>query len=283
MDWIPNSREHSQRHLTWQKITPHCSDHFHPHFLHTTLFFLAAGFLWTRPRGLTFTWWGCYVLCFWHKPTELAHSFLFCSCVYFCLNCPFNCISFHKFSRQLSAFSLSSCGLISALLVLSTLYLFMKVSLSPDIILCGWLGLKHQLTNQPTYEHRSEMSASTGDVAVLRGRTTKRHPPNVRVQNSWFRTPCLGTTESDHPNIRLVGEMPYSKFDLKKKIIKTTQQNLSWLTRWTVRPVTQVWLPDETGWRIVSPFFWVTRLCCVVHECMFRPCVFSTHWDRCAR
>ena len=92
------------------------------------------------------------------------------------------------------------------------------------------------------------------------------------------------------PNFRLiwwtgspVGEMPYSKFDLKKKIIKTTQQHLSWLTRWTVRPVTQVWLPDETGWRIVSPFFWVTRLCCVVHECMFRPCVFSTHWDRCAR
>ena len=28
--------------------------------------------------------------------------------------------------------------------------LFMKVSLSPDVILCGWLGLKHQLTNQLT-------------------------------------------------------------------------------------------------------------------------------------
>ena len=27
------------------------------------------------------------------------------------------------------------------------LYLFLKVSLSPYIILCGWLGLKHQLTN----------------------------------------------------------------------------------------------------------------------------------------
>ena len=38
-------------------------------------------------------------------------------------------------------------GLISALLVLSTLYLFMNVSLSPDIILCGWLGLEHSLTN----------------------------------------------------------------------------------------------------------------------------------------
>ena len=48
------------------------------------------------PRGLTFTWWGCCSLCFWHKPTELAHLFLFCSCVCFCLYCPFNCISFNN-------------------------------------------------------------------------------------------------------------------------------------------------------------------------------------------
>ena len=95
----------------------------------------------------TFTWWGCCGLCFWHKPTELAHSFLFCSCVYLCLYGPFTCILFHKFSRQLSAFSLCSSSNISGFLVLSTMYLFMKVSFSPDIILCGWLGLKHQLTN----------------------------------------------------------------------------------------------------------------------------------------
>ena len=44
-------------------------------------------------------------------------------------------------------FSLCSSGLISVLLVLSTIYLFAKVSLSPDIILRGWLSLKHQLTN----------------------------------------------------------------------------------------------------------------------------------------
>ena len=43
--------------------------------------------------------------------------------------------------------SVCSSGLIPALLVLSTTYLFIKVSLSPDIILCGWLGLKHQLTD----------------------------------------------------------------------------------------------------------------------------------------
>ena len=33
----------------------------------------------TRPHGLTFTWCGCCSLCLWHKPAELAHSFLFCS------------------------------------------------------------------------------------------------------------------------------------------------------------------------------------------------------------
>ena len=49
----------------------------------------------------------------WHKPTELAHSFLFCSCIYFCLFGPFNCFSFHKFFRQLSIFWLCSSGLIS--------------------------------------------------------------------------------------------------------------------------------------------------------------------------
>ena len=84
---------------------------------------------------------------FWPKPTELAHYFLICSCVYCCLYSHFNCISFHKFSRQLSAFSICSSGLISASLVLSAIYLFMKVSISPDIIFYDWLSLKHKLTN----------------------------------------------------------------------------------------------------------------------------------------
>ena len=52
-------------------------------------------------------------ICVWHKPTELAHSFLFCSCVYSCLYDPLNCISFHTFSQQLSSFSLCSSSLIS--------------------------------------------------------------------------------------------------------------------------------------------------------------------------
>ena len=100
----------------------------------------------TGPRGLPLTWWWCYCLCPWHKPTELAHSFLFCSCVYVCLYGLFNCISFHKVSRQLSVFSLCSSGPISALLVLSTTYLFMKASISPHVIPSGW-RLKNQLTN----------------------------------------------------------------------------------------------------------------------------------------
>ena len=62
---------------------------------------------------------------------SLPTPFLSCSCVCVCLYSPFNCISFGKFSRQPSAFSLCSSCLISALLVLSTIYLLMKVSFSP--------------------------------------------------------------------------------------------------------------------------------------------------------
>ena len=92
--------------------------------------------------GLTFSWWGCYGLCQRHKPSKLAHSFLFCSCISFCHYGPFNYISFQKFPGQLSIFSLCFSDVISALLVLSTTYLFMKVSCSPDMIPSGWLGPK---------------------------------------------------------------------------------------------------------------------------------------------
>ena len=84
----------------------------------------------SHPRGLTITWWGYYSLCFYHKPTQFAYSFLFCSCAFICLYGPFSCISFHKFSHQFSVSSFSFSGLISALLALSTTYLFIKVSLN---------------------------------------------------------------------------------------------------------------------------------------------------------
>ena len=99
---------------------------------HTFLCWVPAG---SPSRG------GDVAVYVWHKPTVLSHSFLFCSCVCFCLYGPFKCISFHKFPRQLSAFSLCSSGLISVFLVFSTRYLFTNVSLSSDIILCGWLRL----------------------------------------------------------------------------------------------------------------------------------------------
>ena len=73
---------------------------------------------------------------------SLPTPFLFRSCVYFCLYGPFTCISFHQFSLQLSVFLLCSSGLISAILVLSTICFFMKVSFSPDVIPSGWLGSK---------------------------------------------------------------------------------------------------------------------------------------------
>ena len=76
-------------------------------------------------------------------PTLLFHS-----CVCFCLyHGPFSCFSFYKFPWQLSVFLGCSSGLTSAVLVFSTICLFMKVSLSPYIIFCGWLGLKQKLTN----------------------------------------------------------------------------------------------------------------------------------------
>ena len=62
---------------------------------------------------------------FWHNqpslPTLFFYFYFFIPLLMCSLYGPFNRISFHKFSRQLFAFSLScSSGLISALLVLST-------------------------------------------------------------------------------------------------------------------------------------------------------------------
>ena len=68
-----------------------------------------------------------------------------------CLFGPFNCISFHKFKLHLSVFSLCSSGVSSTLLVLSTIYLFTKVSFSPDIMPSGLLGSKQKLTNRRGY------------------------------------------------------------------------------------------------------------------------------------
>ena len=86
------------------------------------------------PRGLAFTWWGCYGLCPRHKPTELAHSFYFVL-VYVSVFMALSTI-FHSINSPDNSplFLLCSSGLTSALLVLSTIYLCIKVSFNPDII-----------------------------------------------------------------------------------------------------------------------------------------------------
>ena len=103
------------------------------------------------PRGLIFTCWGPGM--FWFVPltwSNWAGPLLFIPplCLFFCLYGPFNCISFHQFCLPLFVFSLCSSCLFSVLLVLSAIYLFVKVSFSPDIIPSGWLGSKHQQSNK---------------------------------------------------------------------------------------------------------------------------------------
>ena len=117
-----------------------------PVFIKSELHFMSFVFCLGGSHGPTVTWWGCCGLCQIHKPTELSHSFSFCSCIFFCLYGPFNCISFHKFSRQLSAFSSVLPVLFLPHWSFQMCIFFMRVSFSPDIILCGWLRLKHQRT-----------------------------------------------------------------------------------------------------------------------------------------
>ena len=116
----------------------------------------------------------------WHEPTELAHSFFFCSCVYFCLFGPFNCIPCHKFSQQPSGFSPCSSSQISVLLVFSTVYSFTKVSLSPDIILCGWL------TNDVN-KRCAKLCLNSADVTCIGPR--ERNSAG-RLWNSWLFPEC---------------------------------------------------------------------------------------------
>ena len=78
------------------------------------------------PHGLPFTWWGCCGLCLFdiNQPSLPTLFFFFFYILFVCLFLslwPLICISFHQISQQLSAFSLFSFGLISALLVLSTI------------------------------------------------------------------------------------------------------------------------------------------------------------------
>ena len=81
--------------------------------------------------------------------SELTHSFLSVHVsvsIFMALSTLFHSIN----SPNNSVLSLCSAGLISALLLLSTVYFFMKVFFSPDVILGCWLGSKYQLSNYLT-------------------------------------------------------------------------------------------------------------------------------------
>ena len=93
---------------------------------------------------LTFTWWGCCGLCPWHKPTELARSFysaLVSVSVFMALSTAFHSLIFPGITP------LSHSVLLVLFLPYWSFQRYMFLCVSPDVILCGWLGLKHQLSN----------------------------------------------------------------------------------------------------------------------------------------
>ena len=70
---------------------------------------------------------------------SLPIPFLLCSCVYFCLYCPFNRISFHEFSRHLSVFSfLPVLSLTILFSVYSPFSLFFRSYIGPFICISLW-------------------------------------------------------------------------------------------------------------------------------------------------
>ena len=92
-----------------------------------------AQFVKKCPRGLTFSWWGCYGLCLRHKPIELAHSlysvlvsdFMALSTVFHSINSPDN-----------SALSLFFWSYFCCIGPFNYVSLF-KSFPSPDTIFCG--------------------------------------------------------------------------------------------------------------------------------------------------
>ena len=81
-------------------------------------------------------------------------------------------------------------GLIYALLVLSTMYLFMKVSFSPDVIFCGRQGLKHQLTHTLYLQQTNKQKSPDVILWRLTG------PSNVKTDLSTIHLPHLRLYDS---------------------------------------------------------------------------------------
>ena len=86
---------------TLKKKTQEKSHHHHRHRLHRSIHVSVWSFI---PAGSPSRDGDVTVCVKDINQSSLPHSFLFCSCVYFRLYGPFNCISFRKFSQQLSVF-----------------------------------------------------------------------------------------------------------------------------------------------------------------------------------
>ena len=85
------------------------------------------------PRGLTFTWWGCYGWCPSHKPAELAHSFYpvrTSICVFVALSTVFHFIN----SPDNSLFSHSVLPVLCLLYWFYQQYVFLWKS--PYMVVC---------------------------------------------------------------------------------------------------------------------------------------------------
>ena len=102
------------------------------------------------PHGLNFTWCGCCGLCFWHKATELAHSFfsvLVSASVFMALSTVFHSIN----SPNNSPLSHS---------VLRVLFLpYWSFQLYTSLYIYGWLGFKaptDYLTKPPSKKKKKK-------------------------------------------------------------------------------------------------------------------------------
>ena len=95
---------------------------------------------------LPFTWRRCYDLRLTWNNQACPFLFILCLCLFLSL-CPYQPYFISWILSTTLRFLTLFFRSYLCLLVLSTTFLFMKVSFRSDIILCGWLGLKHQLTN----------------------------------------------------------------------------------------------------------------------------------------
>ena len=80
----PRKRETGKNHFALNAVTHFIVvdvaffvvEHFSLHAITAKFVFVPVVCVSNSPRGLTFTWWGCYDLCLCHKATQLAHSFI---------------------------------------------------------------------------------------------------------------------------------------------------------------------------------------------------------------